>query len=148
VVGAVRRGPPLRLFTYGLRYHLFKDQPFFEKRYRHANKSLQKLLVRGIAFSVCANDTAFIFVHLRGDYTHKEDKMRKLGTAAVALAMTLAMATGSWAQVGRDSGQGGTAAGTGSSTDSVSQKGGSMGQKGNSMQNGHMQKGSSGTVNK
>jgi hypothetical protein len=117
-----------------LRYHLFKDQPFFEKRYRHANKSLQKLLVRGIAFSVCANDTAFIFVHLRGDYTHKEDKMRKLGTAAVALAMTLAMATGSWAQVGRDSGQGGTAAGTGSSTDSMSQKGGSMGQKGNSMQ--------------
>jgi hypothetical protein len=62
--------------------------------------------------------------------------------------MTLAMATGSWAQVGRDSGQGETAAGTGSSTDSLSQKGGSMGQKGNSMQNGPMQKGSSGTVNK
>jgi hypothetical protein len=72
--------------------------------------------------------------------------MRKLGTVALAVGMTLAMATGSWAQVGRDTPKG--AAGSGSSTDSMSQKDGSMGQKGNSMQNGTMQKGSSGTMSK
>jgi hypothetical protein len=47
--------------------------------------------------------------------------MRKLGTVALAVGMTLAMATGSWAQVGRDSTKGGAAAGTGSSTDSMNQ---------------------------
>jgi hypothetical protein len=74
--------------------------------------------------------------------------MRKLGTVALAVGMTIAMASGSWAQVGRDSTKGGSAAGTGSSTDSMNQKEGTMGQKGNSMQNGNMQKGSSGTMSK
>jgi hypothetical protein len=73
--------------------------------------------------------------------------MRKLGTVALVAGMTLAMATGSWAQVGRDSTKGGAAAGTGS-TDTMNQKDGSMGQKGNSMQNGNMQKGSSGSMSK
>jgi pentapeptide MXKDX repeat protein len=76
--------------------------------------------------------------------------MKRLGTAALALGMTFAMATGSFAQTGRDGPQNGT------SMDS--QKGGSMGQKGGTMQNNkmqndnmqkeNMQKGSSGTTSK
>jgi hypothetical protein len=75
-------------------------------------------------------------------------KVKTVGMAALALGMTLAMATGSSAQTGRDSPQqnNGTMGSDG-------QKGGSMGQKGSTtqMQNGNMQKGnmgSSGTMNK
>jgi pentapeptide MXKDX repeat protein len=57
--------------------------------------------------------------------------MKRFGTAALALGMTLAMATGSFAQTGRDGPQNGT------SMDS--QKGGSMDQKGGTMQNNKMQ---------
>ena len=81
--------------------------------------------------------------------------MKRLGTAALALGITLAIATGSYAQTGRDAPQNGT--------NVDSQKGGSMGQKGGTMQNNKMQndnmqkgnmqndtmqKGSSGTMSK
>jgi hypothetical protein len=81
---------------------------------------------------------SMISVHQRDAHTRKIN-MKRLGTVVLALGMTFAMATGSWAQVGRDSAQGGTG---------MSQKGGSMGQKGSGMQNGNMQKGSSGTMSK
>jgi pentapeptide MXKDX repeat protein len=57
--------------------------------------------------------------------------MKRLGTAALAFTMTLAMATGSFAQTGRDAPQNGTSGTT-------NQNGG-MGQKGSSMQNKNMQ---------
>jgi hypothetical protein len=67
---------------------------------------------------------------------------RQLGTAALILGMTLATASGSWAQAGRDGPQGGSA-GVDNST------GGSLGQKGTkgsggTMHNGTMQNGTSG----
>jgi pentapeptide MXKDX repeat protein len=57
--------------------------------------------------------------------------MKRLGTTALALGITLAMATGSFAQTGRDEPQNGTTM--------DSQKGGSMSQKGSTMQKNNMQ---------
>lgn len=70
--------------------------------------------------------------------------MKRIGTFALAIGMTLALATGSYAQVGRDSPQ----SGSGMSNGSMNQKGGSMGQKGSTMQHNNMDKGSSGTMGK
>jgi hypothetical protein len=75
---------------------------------------------------------------------HKKAKIRKRETVGI----TLAMAPGSCAQVGRDSTKGSAARRTGLSTDSMNRKDGSMSQKDNSTQNGNMQKVSSGTVSK
>jgi hypothetical protein len=76
-------------------------------------------------------------------------KVKAVGMAALVLGMTLAMATGSSAQTGRDSPQ----QNNGTTMGAEGQKGGSMGQKGSTtqMQNGNMQKGnmgSSGAMNK
>jgi pentapeptide MXKDX repeat protein len=57
--------------------------------------------------------------------------MKRLGTTALAVGITLAMASGSFAQTGRDEPQNGT--------NMDSQKGGSMGQKGSTMQKNNMQ---------
>jgi hypothetical protein len=69
-------------------------------------------------------------------------KMTRIGKAVlvVALGMTVPMATGAWAQTGRDGAQSGSG--------TMNQKGGSMGQKGNTMQHNNMEKGSSGTMSK
>jgi pentapeptide MXKDX repeat protein len=90
---------------------------------------------------------------------NKEHKMKRIGTAALAVGMTLALATAAGAQTGRDTPQSG--AGMDSTKDSMGQKGGSM-NKGNmqndsmpknnmqndSMQKNGMEKGSSGTMSK
>lgn len=68
---------------------------------------------------------------------------RQLGTAALILGMTLAMVSGSWAQVGRDSPQGGGAGMENSTGGSTGPKG-SMKGSGGPMQNGTMQNGTSG----
>jgi pentapeptide MXKDX repeat protein len=89
---------------------------------------------------------------------NKEHKMKRIGTAALAVGITLALATVAGAQTGRDTPQSGTGM---DSKDSMSQKGGSM-DKGNmqndnmqknnvqndSMQKGNMEKGSTGTMSK
>ena len=84
--------------------------------------------------------------------------MKRIGTAALAVGMTLALATAAGAQTGWDTPQSGAGM---DSKDSMSQKGGSM-NKGNmqndnmqknnmqndNMQKGNMEKGSSGTMSK
>jgi hypothetical protein len=74
--------------------------------------------------------------------------MKRIGTAALAVGMTLALATAAGAQTGRDTPQ----SNPGMDKGSMDQKGG-MAQKNGAMQNnnmqkGNMQKGSSGTMNK
>ena len=68
---------------------------------------------------------------------------RQLGTSALILGMTLAMISGSFAQTGRDSPQGGGASMDNSTGGSMGQKGSTKG-SGGAMQNGTMQNGTSG----
>jgi hypothetical protein len=78
--------------------------------------------------------------------------MKRIGTAALAVGMTLALATVASAQTGRDTPQ----SSPGMEKGTMDQKGGSMGQKDGTMQKGSsgamkndsMQKGSSGTMSK
>ena len=60
---------------------------------------------------------------------------RLLGTSALVLGMTVALVSGSWAQVGRDSPQGGTTGMENSQNGSTSAKGSVRG-SGGAMHNG------------
>jgi hypothetical protein len=85
----------------------------------------------------------------RGGYSKRQTKKernmkRQLGTSALILGITLAMVSGSFAQVGRDGAQGGGAAMDNSTGGSMSQKG--MKGTGGAMHNGTMQNGTSGKM--